>query len=549
MAAALNVPPPPPGFTLDQSGGVPPPPPGFTLDTEAPQQEAPLDPAKPNLWQRYLNSTLGAIGPVGAIEAGANLATGAIAAPVSGLAGLGAAATNAVGLTNTPAADVVEKVGGALTYEPKTAAGQKTAGVVTYPFRKLSEAGDRLGDMVNNPGVAIPTPYGLMRGGPELATTLSTSVQAAPALLMRGPKPAQRAAVAPKPVPKPQVSPRQALTDELIAKHLKISPSQTPAKVGNFVEGLAGRAKSERGISLKNAPRVNELVGEDVGLKGSKAITEGDLTRLKAEANKPYNAISQTGVRKTSDAYRQEIRSIGDRTGGASFAGDVPPDIVKLKKYYESRPQFDAKDAVGKIRQLRAEASKNIKALNAPEQNAKGHVQRAIAEALDNELARHAESLGKPELAANYKAARVQLARLHTLEDALEGSNVSAKALSQALDRGAPLSGNMKLVARAYKEFDRSFQDVGKIRDSNAFGPLDLGAGVVGAATNPALVTAVLARPIARAVLASKPYQRRLASRPSSATTTTGFGAPEANALARKPAVTTPQADARRKKG
>jgi hypothetical protein len=296
---------------------------------------------------------------------------------------------------------------------------------------------------------------------------------------------------------------------------LKLTPSAgRGATIGNARRRAGtGQPKLSARFSLKNAPRVNELAATEIGLEGREDDHEGGSWRAsRSKANKPYNAIAQTGVRKTSDAYRQEIRSIGNRTGGESFAGDVPADIVKLKKYYESRPQFSAQDAVNKIRQLRSEGTKNVKAVNAPEQNAKGYVQRAIADALDNELTRHVESLGKPELATEYKSARVQLAKVHTLEDALDGSHVSAKSLAQALDRGAPLSGNMELIARAYKEFDRSFQDFGKIRDSNPFSVLDAGAGVVGASASPPLLAAVLARPAARAVLASDRYQRGLVS-------------------------------------
>ena len=480
--------------------------------------QAPAAPAQPPIEQPSFMSKLGRAwldyGPASVIEPAANLATNMVATPLAGLSGLTQRGLNAAGVDQTAPAEAVRQVQEGLTYQPQSRGGQMVSNALAYPLQKLAQGADWVGDKLNNPLLMIPTPYGMVRGGPEAATVANTAIQAAPSVLLKGPKAAPRAAVAAveAPKPAPQITPRQALVDELVAKNLKVTPTQAGAKGGSVVEGLAGAAKLERGNSLKNAPRVNELVGEDVGLKGAKEITQGDINRLYVEANKPYAAIAKTGVRKTSDAYRQEIRNIGDRTGGESFAGDVPPDIVKLKKYYESRPQFNAQDAVNKIRQLRAEASKNIKAVNAPEQNAKGHVQRAIAEALDNELTRHVESLGKPELAAEYKAARVQLAKIHTLEDALDGSNVSAAALARAKERGVPLTGNMDLIARAHTEFDRSFQNVSKIRDSSPFSVLDLGAGVVGAASSPALTAAVLARPAARAILRSEAYQRRLAS-------------------------------------
>lgn len=497
---ANNTPPLPDGFALDQPPPIRPPP----TEQQTSQQPTLLQRAG-KFWMDY--------GPPSVIEPAINLAGSMVGTPLSGLSGIIGAGTHAAGLTPETGADSVAQVQNSLDYQPQGAGGKMIQSAIQYPFKKLAQAADWAGDLANNPALYIPTQFGTFRGGPEIAAGVNTAIQAAPSLLLRGPRGASRAVTAAAEAPKPEpVPPRQALIDELVAKNLKVTPTQAGKAGGSLAEGLTGAAKLERSISLKNAKRVNELVGEDVGLKGAKEITQADINRLKVEANKPYSAIANTGVRKVSPDYKQEIANIGDRTGGESFKGDVPRDITRLKAVYSNIKQFTAQDAVNKIRQLRSEATKNIKAINAPEQNAKGHVQRAIAEALDNELTRHVESLGKPELAANYKAARVQLAKIHTLEDALDGSNVSASELAKAKERGAPLNGNMDLVARAHTEFDRSFQNVSKIRDSSPFSVLDLGAAVVGGTVNPALLTAVAARPAARAILASDRYQRGLAS-------------------------------------
>lgn len=498
--------------------------------TPASQQPPPVRPPpteQPSLLQRAGKFWMD-YGPASVIEPVANLASSMLTTPAAGLAGIATGGN----------ADVVESVSNA-TYQPQGAGGRAITKAIQYPFQKLAQGADWVGDQFNNPAIIIPTPYGTVHGGPATATAVNTAIQAAPSIFLKGPKGLARAgevaAEAPKPVPKAEpISPRQAIVDELIAKGLKVTPTQAGATGGSLAEGLSGHARLERSISLKNAKKVNELVGEDVGLKGSKEITQADLNRLYVEGNKPYAEIAKTGTRRTSKEYQQEIRSISDRTGGDSFTGDVPKDVKRLKQYYANIPSFKAGDAVNKIRQLRSDASKNIKALNAPEQNAKGHVQRAIAEALDNELTRHVESLGQPELAAKYKAARVQLAKVHTLEDALDGSNVSAAELAKAKDRGVPLTGNMDLIARAHTEFDRSFQNAAKVRDSSPFSVIDLGAGVAGASASPALTAAVLARPLTRAVLASDRYQRSLAS---------GKKAPP-KAHASKPALARPAAAA-----
>jgi hypothetical protein len=58
-----------------------------------------------------------------AVEPMMSMASSGVLQPISGLAGLGAMGTNALGITNTPPADVVNAVQGA-AYQPKTAGGQ-----------------------------------------------------------------------------------------------------------------------------------------------------------------------------------------------------------------------------------------------------------------------------------------------------------------------------------------------------------------------------------------------------------------------------------------
>lgn len=449
-------------------------------------------------------------------QAGLSIGSGLLSTPLAGLAGLGTMATNALGLTDTPAASVVDKVSSALTYKPRTERAEGVVKGVTYPLRKLAEFADTTGDQINSQrgqsasSIArygyLPEPTQGFRTG--AATAVNTGIQASPAVLMRG-----RAAEAPKAAEQPKappIDPRAETMKVAQAAGLKFTPSQAKAPVGTVAEGMTGQAKLERSLSLKNAPVVNTLAAKELGLAEDTTITPARITELKVKANRAYSDVAKTGKRTVSDEYRKEVNAIDNRTGGDSFKGDVPPDITKLKEFYSKIKQFSAEDAVNKIRQLRTDATSNIKARNAPEQNAKGYVQRAIADALDNELARHVETLGKPELVAKYKEARVQLAKVHSVEDALRGGNISAKALAQQLKRGVPLSGNLKLIAQTYGEFEKVLQDVSKVRDGHPFSVVDAFMGVAGAAHSPPLAAAVLARPAVRAYLASGRYQRGL---------------------------------------
>jgi hypothetical protein len=136
----------PAGFTADEL------PPGFKLDTK------PSAPAK-----RQSNADVSSpfFNPVA--EAVGNMASGAVGKFAGDVAGLGAIAAHYMGLTNKLPADVQSTVQDALTYQPRTTAGQNIA-----RYNPLALAGqgwgkiaDALGDSAAKPG----TPYSPLGAG------------------------------------------------------------------------------------------------------------------------------------------------------------------------------------------------------------------------------------------------------------------------------------------------------------------------------------------------------------------------------------------------
>lgn len=98
-----------------------------------------------------------------ALEPIAHLGSAAIATPIAGLSGIATGGN----------ADVVERVSGALTYQPRTEGGRAAVEGITYPFRKLGEFADVAGD------VALKA-----TGSPALATAVNVGVQSVPAALV-----------------------------------------------------------------------------------------------------------------------------------------------------------------------------------------------------------------------------------------------------------------------------------------------------------------------------------------------------------------------------
>lgn len=432
------------------------------------------------------------------------LGSGAIAQPLSGLAGIGAYAAKGAGylaskvgiknkLQDIDPANVVETVQNKLTYQPKTDIGKIGADAVSYPFRKLDQFADYAGGKTSD-----------LTSSPLIGAGVKTAIDFAPSVLLKNVG-GKKIAEAPA---EPQLTARQSSAIDAKKAGYKLTPMQQGKPVASAVESVVGRPQLERDISAKNADVTDNLGKKALGLKPDQPLNKATIDGVKQEANKAYDAVAQTGKVTASPEYQAAVSKIADRTGSESFPGDVPPTIQKLKDYYGSITEFDAKDAVAKIRQLRADSQANLRAKIAPEQNALGTAQKAVADALEDELARHVDSIGRRDLVTSYQAARVTLAKARTVQSAMRGGRLSAKALSEYQNRGGYLTGELKQAADAYENFDRSLQDANKIRSHGPLSTTDYLIGLGAGLHNPFLAAGVLARPLARNFLASDRYQR-----------------------------------------
>lgn len=398
------------------------------------------------------------------------------------------------GMSQT-AADIA-KVQQDSTYTPPGAPGQALTDAINYLPGKFGQMSDAAGQGVTN-----------LTGSAGLGAATDVAIQSLPVIGGMGARSLLKGA--PK-VATPTVSP--AVTAATQAG-LKLTPEQAGAGlIGRTAQSLSGSAKLERDVSKANAPVIDKLAASDIGIAGP--LSDAAIQQAKVAPNAIYGQVAKAGPVTVDPQFRADIANVSN-PGAGSFAFDVPPAIDKLKQGYGALSTFDAGDAVAKIRQLRASASGNIKAPMSPEQNSLGFAQRDVAAALDAQLDRHiqanASTLGlPPDLGSQYQAARVQLAKIHSVEDAFDGMHVVAGDLAKQAGKGVPLSGNLKTIADAYGNFDRSLQDTSKIRDSGPVGVLD--RMLLGAAGlhHPGVAASILAAPATRAALASGPYQRAM---------------------------------------
>jgi hypothetical protein len=120
------------------------------------------------------------------LETTATLGSQAVATPVAGLTGLALSPASPLGIVTRvgakalgkkipSTADIVESTQRALTYQPRSEAGQAAVENVSKPFTWFAGKADQAGDAVAN-----------VTGSPALGAAANTAIQAVPVLLSRG---------------------------------------------------------------------------------------------------------------------------------------------------------------------------------------------------------------------------------------------------------------------------------------------------------------------------------------------------------------------------
>jgi hypothetical protein len=321
-----------------------------------------------------------------------------------------------------------------------------------------------------------------------------------------------------------------------------ISPSYVGGKISKAIQQAAGGGKVDAVLSEQNQRVTDRLAKTSLGLHPDSTLDEYTLNLLKKENYAKYNKLAGIGELPVDQLYTANLTAAGGRftERAAGFGGGSRYASVGAEKAHylaASGNKVTAQEAIDEVRALRENAKGNLKVYD-PEKNALGQLQRQIADAIDARLQRRAAALAQPGSAQaagksvqgaqgavqgasqasilpqnvyeEYKAARQNLAKIHTVEDSLgPDGKVVASALAHAQEAGVKLDGGLKTIADTATHFSRSMKYAGKTGEQGVWSPLDFlvgGAGVI--SHNPKAALLSVARPVARAALGTRTAQR-----------------------------------------
>lgn len=453
----------------------------------------------------------------GIAEPAMALASGALATPIAGIAGLAAGGVgkvaNMLGLTDKSATDIagdtVKGVQDAITYKPQTKAGQAVTGAIAYPFEKLAEGGDYLGGKAAD-----------FTGSPLVGAGVNTLVQSLPALIAKGAKsPLGRRQIAIQDeldTLKAQNATRDATTKAALDAGYVLPPETVnPGGVNSVLEGIAGKVKTQQKASQKNQPVANNMTRQELGLPETAELTGDTYDTVRSAAGTHYDAIPQAVPDlSATPAYASALQTLNPKFASArtTFPNQFKNAEVESLVSDLSLPSMPTEAAIQMIKSLREKSRTNYtkgredvgaKTLGEAQQNAANALEGLIEDNLPP---------GSP-LLQNFQAARTQIAKSYAAEKATSNGNIDAAVYKRELAKDKPLTGNFKLTGQVAGQYPKAMQAADKIGSVAAVSPLDLATAAIGHGHGGFALAAL--RPGIRAMLLSRMYQNSRMMKPN----------------------------------
>lgn len=289
----------------------------------------------------------------------------------------------------------------------------------------------------------------------------------------------------------------------------KLPPTMVnPTPLNRGLEGLAGKITTQQQLSIANQPTTRALLAKDIGLPPDVPLTIDALQNVRAEAGKAYDALSQAGSLTADKPYAEKLLNIAqayDKRHAGLDSLKIPQVEAIIREVQQ--PNMPAGTAVELIKTLREEGFSNKVSQKASDKFL-GRTQVDVADALENLIDRNLAQSGQQDLLGAYRAARQTIAKTYTIQKAINPSTgaINAGKLVAELRKGKPLSGGTKTVAEAAAAFPKALQEV--TTSMPGVSPLDFAASLVGGHTMGGAGAGIpLARPLARGLITSGPYQ------------------------------------------
>ena len=290
-----------------------------------------------------------------------------------------------------------------------------------------------------------------------------------------------------------------------------------PSLVTRGLSAWGGKTKLDQAATIKNQPLTNAIAAKELGVSPGTQLTKETFDAVREQAGKAYGTVAQTMPEVSTDlTFASGVKQLGGRATKAAeeFPGLFENSgVEKLVTTLSKTDKFSTQAALDVVRQLRADASSHLKAFDDPAARVLGQAQRAAADLIDGLLERRLSQYGNGTLMKAYKDARQLIAKSHDVEAAtnLATGEVNALDLARMADKGRPLTGGLAAIAKMGGAFPQAAREASRYGGGESHSVLDaFAATAAGAAGRYDLAGAIAARPVARSMVLSNPYQNAI---------------------------------------
>jgi hypothetical protein len=227
---------------------------------------------------------------------------------------------------------------------------------------------------------------------------------------------------------------------------------EMPTVPGRFREAAAGAEFPVRN-TIENNKLFNTYTNRELGLTEGTQMDPAALDAAKGPANAAYDHLALVIPELVHDEeLTRAFSALGETRRDNPYLQNRH-DVEQLRDQLLSVDRASSQQALDAIRQYRRDARILFKRADDPAAQDAADSYRQAADALEEALDRAAARSGDPTLVQTVRDARTRLAKINNVEDALNGTNVDAHALARLAERGVPLSGYLKEMARVATNF------------------------------------------------------------------------------------------------
>lgn len=253
------------------------------------------------------------------------------------------------------------------------------------------------------------------------------------------------ALVSPKPIGLSKEQLQNINKDKLLNTAQKAGYIALPSDVGagkgaKALETLSGKFKSEELASSKNQNVANNLTRKYLGLPESTPLNDDTFSALRDSYSEPYRLASQLPEGQVNEPTIQLLTG-KPTTKPVYKSGAQIVDELKMARD-DSRAAWKAYSSgtAQNPTELRKQAQSSDK----------------LVSQLEKQLDSLAKSANQPDLLKALNDARRNIAKVYTVEKATIGENlIDYRKIGKAIDKGAPVTGELALAGKFAKEFPR----------------------------------------------------------------------------------------------